>query len=105
MKAPKVKRESLLRIFNRICKKLNKKSHGFDFNAIDGKDQWAMKYRKGCGWMIVCGGDKTVFDSLEWSSLFALEFFNFSRWSLLMMLEGIDGALNYQEKNNKRNCK
>lgn len=92
MRVPRVKKEELLFAFETMCRQLGKVSKGFDAESItapcdgdkyDGTDQWAMKYTKRCGWMIVCG---------KGGCGCALSRFNGyvqTRWNFLMLIEAV----------------
>ncbi len=86
MKTPKVKKAELLRAFERVCKLIGKKSNGFDanINLDNGRNQWAMLYRKKCGWMVVCGSGGCGAALSRWNGYLP------TRWSFLMMLEAVE---------------
>lgn len=83
MKPPKVSRQELLDTFDRMCKALGKSSKGFEPGKITGKDQWAMQYRKDCGWMIVCGLGGCGAALSRWNGYVQ------NRWDLMMLMEAV----------------
>jgi hypothetical protein len=86
MKTPKVSRAKLLDRFETMCTTLGKQSRGFDVDAINGVDQWAMR-KKAEGWMIVCGLGGCGSALTRWNGYVA------TRWSLLMLIEAVTNAL------------
>jgi hypothetical protein len=71
-------------------------SAGFDPKAItapidgprhDGKTRWAMKYTKGCGWMVVCGTGGCGAPLSRWNGYMQ------TRWNFLMMIEAVDNVV------------
>lgn len=54
-KMSKERREDLLRAFRELCNALGKECKEFNYNDITKSGQWALAYRKNCGWLIVCG--------------------------------------------------
>jgi hypothetical protein len=83
---PSVKKAQLLQAFERMCKALGKTSRGFDVEAIDAQDQWAMKYTPKCGWMIVCGLGGCGVPLGRWNAYVQ------TRWNFLMLLEAVETA-------------
>ena len=81
---PHVPKEKLLHAFERMCKQLGKQSRGFDVEAIDGRDQWAMRHRPECGWMVVCGLGGCGAALSRWNGYVP------TRWSLLMLIEAVE---------------
>jgi len=89
---PKVTKAALLQAFEILCDKLGVKSRGFDVEAItapcdgpayDGTKQWAMKYTKGCGWMIVCAKGGCGCALSRWNGYVQ------TRWNFLMLIEAV----------------
>ena len=92
---PSVKKDQLLQAFDRMCKTLGKTSRGFDKDAIDGKDQWAMKYTKDCGWIIVCGLGGCGIPLGRWNAYMQ------TRWNFLMMLEAVEQAVQTEKRSHE----
>jgi hypothetical protein len=78
---PKVSKKELRVALDRLCQELGTTSRGFDVGAINGPDQWALKYTPGCGWMVVCGLGGCGAALSRWNGYIRY------RWNLLMALE------------------
>ncbi len=82
--------KQILKAFERLCEVYDVVSRGLnpelitapcDGPAYDGTEQWAARYVKGLGWMVVCGkgGCGVVFG--RWNAYFR------TRWDFYMFLE------------------
>ena len=80
-KLPKVTKEGLVDALNRLCEAVGTTSRGLDVSAINGKDQWALKYTPGVGWMVVCGLGGCGAALSRWNGYMRY------RWNVLMALE------------------
>jgi hypothetical protein len=80
-KTPRVTRAELVDALDRLCDAVGTVSRGFNVEAIDGPDQWALRYCRGYGWMVVCGLGGCG------CALSRANGFVRNRWSLLMALE------------------
>lgn len=81
IKTPKVTKKQLLDAFQRLCTEMNVTCRGFDPDAINGRDQWALIHKRGCGWMVVCGLGGCGVALGRWNNYLP------TRWSMLMALE------------------
>ena len=81
MNLPKVTKKELASALQRLCQEVGATSRGFNVEAIDGRDQWALKYTKGYGWMVVCGLGGCGAAISRWNGYIRY------RWNLLMALE------------------
>jgi len=80
-KLPKVTKKQLANALQRLCNAVGTTSRGFDVNAIDGGDQWALKHNPGAGWMVVCGLGGCGAALTRWNGYIRY------RWNMLMALE------------------
>lgn len=89
---PRVTKDELLQAFADMCRRLGKISRGFDVEAITapcdgpqygGTPQWAMKYQKRCGWMIVSGKGGCGAALSRWNGYVQ------TRWNFLMLIEAV----------------
>ena len=78
---PKVTRKQLEVALQNLCRAMGTTSRGFDVDAIDGGNQWALEYTKGCGWMVVSGLGGVGAALSRWNGYIR------NRWNLLMALE------------------
>jgi hypothetical protein len=84
--------EDLLAAFERLCERMGKTCRGFDADAIDDFHQWALKYRPGGGWMIVCGRGGVGCALTRYNGYIK------STWEMLIAVEMLEHLLNTQSE-------
>ena len=84
---PKVTKQELEFALDRLCRAMGTTSRGFNVDAIDGMDQWALMYKPGAGWMVVSGLGGCGAALSRWNGYIRY------RWNLLMALEMAESAM------------